>query len=52
MTMLRGEDKMEINILYSIGCFLVTFGIFSFCAIRGYDHKIDSEMLKLSKQFC
>lgn len=46
------EDATRMNVMISIGTFLVTFGIFSLCAIRGVDHKIDTELLKLSKHFC
>ena len=48
----NAEDPTKVNIMVSIGTFLVTFGIFSTCAIRGVDRKIDNELLKLSKQFC
>lgn len=54
MTLVNDEDEdaNRVNVMVSIGTFLVTFGIFSTCAIRGVDHKIDTELLKLSKQFC
>lgn len=49
---MRGPDQdITLNVLLSVGAFLVSFGVGACCAIRGSDRKIESELLKISKKF-